>query len=206
MNKYFFISQLILLGIIFLIALGVHIKSNIQNIKNSMLLIIIITVILLFMISIGSLVINKETFQTANNILNSQDILNKITNFQTQLSDISNSTDLTNSEQISDIQDKLKTLTNDSKTILNLLDEAITQSNLSYEQRTVNYENSNNTLTDLANRKTILETQIQELQSQLNKAQQLASTNETIKETNKYQPIKIYSSCVISEANGTYTT
>jgi len=47
---------------------------------------------------------------------------------------------------------------------------------------------------------------LNDLQAQLLKTQQLNAEHQQATSTNKYKPIKIYSSCIVSDANGSYST
>ena len=78
------------------------------------------------------------------------------------------------------------------------------------------YKSDYNTDVDISNSAKILQqvesvkqlqiSKLGDLQNQLNKTRQIVSSQQNAADSNKYKPIKIYSSCIVSNADGSYST
>jgi hypothetical protein len=71
---------------------------------------------------------------------------------------------------------------------------------------TVTFETSDNVLNNVQVYKQLQLAKLAELRNQLTKTQQLIDARAATDTSNNYRPIKVFNSCVISEADGTYSS
>ena len=138
--------------------------------------------------------------------VNYREMLNSIKKFQTSASDISTSAQEELSEKSkTELLNKINELNNQ---ITRLGDElsSIDNSNNGYPQTVIGINNSAAVLQQVETIKQLQLSKLNELKTQLAKTQQIVSAQQNAIDTNKYQPIKIYSSCIVSNADGTYST
>jgi hypothetical protein len=173
--------------------------------KNTTLL---LTISLITIIIISSMEIFKVFTQPIETFAEIQDILTQIKQFQTQVSpamdELSNNTDKLTVAQANNIQESINQLGDKLGVIINTLDQS-SKDQLGATTR-LNYGNVDQVYTDIQTAKSIQLSRLRDLQDQLYKTEQLLATAELQKESAKYKPIKVYSSCIVSNADGTYSS
>jgi hypothetical protein len=138
--------------------------------------------------------------------INYKEMLDRIKDFQTSASSISASAQDELSERSKDeLLNKIETL---NQGIANMLTEMnnLYQSKQSVYNTDVDINNSANILQQVETVKQLQLAKLSDLQTQLNKTRQIVSSQQNAADTNKYKPIKIYSSCIVSNADGSYST
>jgi uncharacterized membrane protein YgaE (UPF0421/DUF939 family) len=75
-----------------------------------------------------------------------------------------------------------------------------------FKTSTVNFETSDKILYDIEVYKQLQLAKLSDLKNQLAKTQQIVNAQTNIADSNKYKPIKIYSSCTISNADGSMSS
>lgn len=189
-----------LCGAVILLALSIFRFVKPQTIAIK----IIIFMIALCNISIVILVIkNNDGFTDYNSLLNT------IKTFQDEVSNINTSPDTElNNDNKNQIMIKIEDLKTNLDSVANQLNTAIgQQQNQTIKNlQNINFNNSDNILHGVELYKQMQLTKLNDLQNQLIKTQQLVNAQQNIDDTNKYKPIKIYSSCIVNDADGSYST
>ena len=165
-------------------------------------------VFMIVLCNIGVVILGRRVVDGFLGGLNYTDLLTNIQQFQASASDISAAAqeDLSESSK-QDITTKIDNLYN---SISSLADQLSTMDG--YNQNTgllnqqVNSANSAQILQQVDTIKQLQLAKLSDLQTQLNKTQQIVSTQQNAADINKYKPIKIYSSCIVSNADGSYST
>ena len=180
--------------IIFLIIFAalalLYIKSHLLT-KCSVLIILFCSLILL--------IINNKKENFTN-------IIDAIKNFEeqqtpliTNLADsLDNGISNENANAINENLDKLNSN-------MQLLLQEITKIKPSSKDVNITYNNSDEILTNVEVYKRLQLKKLEDLQSQLQKLKQMHSDKLIQDNTNKYKPIPIYNSCVINNAEGSYS-
>lgn len=173
--------------------------------KNIPLLTLVCLLVIIF---ISAMEIVKSFTQSLETFAELKDILAQIKQFQTQVTpamdDLSNNTDKLTVSQANNIQESINQLGDKLGMIITTLDQS-SKDKIGSTTR-LNYSNVDDVYTDVQTAKSIQLSRLRDLQDQLYKTEQLIATAEQQKESAKYKPIKVYSSCIVSNADGTYST
>ena len=165
-------------------------------------------VFMIVLCNIGVVILGRRVVDGFLGGLNYTDLLTNIQQFQASASDISAAAqeDLSESSK-QDITTKIDNLYN---SISSLADQLSTMDgynqNAGLLNQQVNSANSAQILQQVDTIKQLQLAKLSDLQTQLNKTQQIVSTQQNAADINKYKPIKIYSSCIVSNADGSYST
>ena len=164
-----------------------------------------IVVFLIVLANVGIIILgrNMDNFTSPIDLTN---FIDNIKNFSVSASELNELTSggvsNNNADEIikgiSNLNDNIKTMQEQLSTAVNM--------NQTNNERNINFTTSDNVLNDVETYKAIQMARLNDLQTQLLKTQQLASAQANAAETNKYKPIKIYSSCIVSNADGSYST
>ena len=189
-------TSISLLLIVILLALLILIIKNQTHTK--------VIVFLIILCNVGVVLLNnkEETF------VDYTDILNRIKSFQSQSSTLMEvaQDSKTDANSKTEILTKVDDLNKNVKNLEELLNTAIGMDQLNISKKKINFQTSDKVLNDIELYKQLQLSKLAELQNQLSKTQQIVSSKENASETNKYKPIKIYSSCIVGNADGTYST
>jgi len=187
----------LLLLVIFLALLLLVVKHN-TYVK--------IIVFLIILCNVGIIILGNRM----ENFVDYTDILDKIKNFKDQSYTISTalqeSSSGMNETNQRELISKVDTLNNNIKNLEELLNTSIGMDSLNIGRQKVNFQTSDKVLNDIELYKQLQLAKLTELQNQLNKTQQIVNAQQNASDKNKYKPIKIYSSCIVGNADGTYST
>ena len=159
-------------------------------------------VFMIILANVGIIILGRKL----DNFIDMQSLLNQLTTFQNQASTLQQDTinnGLSNNNA-SDVLMQIDTLNKNITDLQNQVNTAVNQ-NPSYNKN-INYLSSDTILNDVEVYKQMQLSKLNDLQAQLLKTQQLNAEHQQAISTNKYKPIKIYSSCIVSDANGSYST
>lgn len=188
-------TSITLLIIVIILTLLILIVKNQTHIK--------IIVFLIILCNIGVLLQNNKQ----DTFINYTDILDQIKTFQNQSSNLMGSVeDNLDMNSKAEILTKVEDLNKNIKNLEELLNTAIGMDQLNISKKKINFQTSDKVLNDIELYKQLQLAKLSELQNQLSKTQQIVSSKQNASELNKYKPIKIYSSCIIGNADGTYST
>lgn len=161
-------------------------------------------VFLIVMCNMGLMMLGRN--RILDNFVDYSTLLSSIQQFQQSASNISSEVQDQLSEQSkTDIMNQLNTLNTGLNNIAAQLNTAVGMSN-GMQNQTVNFGNSTDVNQQVETAKQIQLAKLADLQAQLIKTQQIVNAQQNAVDTNKYKPIKIYSSCIVSNADGSYST